>query len=318
MKKIAILTSGGDAPGMNAAIRAVVRSGLSLGYEMYGVRDGYRGLVENNIYKMGRKSVADKLSDGGTFLGSSRLPEFAEDEVCLKAVKNLNDLGINYLVAIGGDGTYRGALKLAGHGIKVIGLPGTIDNDIVSTKFTIGFDTACNTVVEAIDKIRDTSSSHHRCTIVEVMGRHCGDIALHTGVSGGAEAIITSADNYEIEDVIKIVDDAKANMKRHALIVITENVCDVLQLARVVENKTGFETRATILGHIQRGGTPSAFDRYLASTMGAYAIKLIEQGVNSVCVGSTGNELYHTDINQALSLKPDTNQYFYDIADMLK
>ncbi|MGL4383281.1 MAG: 6-phosphofructokinase [Bacilli bacterium] len=318
MKKIAILSSGGDAPGMNAAIRGVVRGCIAKGWECYGVREGFKGLYDNSIFKLGRRSVSEKLNRGGTFLGSARFPEFAQDEIAQVAVENLRNLGIDYVVVIGGDGTYKGGLKLVKFGIKVIALPGTIDNDIASSKFTIGFDTAVNTAVEAIDRVRDTSSSHNRCSVIEVMGRNCGDIALHAGISVGAEAIFTSTTTFSFDEVCQVVEQAKQNYKKHAIIVVTEHICDVNELAAVVEEKSGFETRATVLGHIQRGGVPSAFDRFIASSMGAYVALLIEEGHDNVCVGTTGNKLYYTDIVEALEMENDQLPEYYAIADLLR
>lgn len=318
MKKVAILTSGGDAPGMNAAIRAFTRTALANGMEVYGVRDGFKGLYEDRIFKLGTRSVSEKLNRGGTFLGSARFPEFDEYNICEVAAKNLMRKQIENVVVIGGDGSYRGALKLSRAGIKVIGIPGTIDNDIKSTQFTIGFDTAINTVVEAIDKIRDTSNSHNRCSIIEVMGRNCGDIALHSGIAVGAEAVYTSDDAFCFDDVCAVVDESRRKYKKHALIVVTENICNVIELAEYVEAKTGYDTRSTILGHIQRGGTPSAFDRFLASTLGAYAADLLNDGIFNVCVGTTGMNLYHTPLSSALEMKKDDNSYFYKIARKLQ
>lgn len=318
MKKVAILTSGGDAPGMNAAIRAFTRTALLYGMEVFGVRGGFKGLYDDRIFRLGNRSVSEKLNRGGTFLGSARFPEFNEDSVCNIAAQNLIRRDINYLIVIGGDGSYRGALKLSKAGINVIGIPGTIDNDITSSQFTIGFDTAVNTVVEAIDKIRDTSSSHTRCSIIEVMGRNWGDIALHSGIAVGAEAIYTKNDPFCFDDACKVVKEAKSKYKKHSLIVITENICNVIELAEYIEDHTGYETRSTILGHIQRGGTPSAFDRFLASTLGAYAADLINQDIYNVCVGTTGMNLYHTPIISALDLKHDDKSYFYNLAKQLK
>ena len=238
MKKVAILTSGGDAPGMNAAIRAFTRTALNHDMEVFGVRGGFKGLYDDRIFKLGTRSVSEKLNRGGTFLGSARFPQFSEDDFCKVAAQNLMRKGIENVVVIGGDGSYKGANKVSLAGIKVIGIPGTIDNDIKSTQFTIGFDTAVNTVVEAIDKIRDTSNSHTRCSIVEVMGRSCGDIALHSGIAVGAEAIYTNNDSFDFDDVCKIVEEAKKKYKKHVLIVMTENICNVIELAEFVVQHT--------------------------------------------------------------------------------
>jgi len=312
MKKIGVLTSGGDAPGMNAAIRGVVRTALYYGYEAYGIYDGYKGLVENNIKQLHRNDVGQMLNHGGTILGSSRLKEFVERPVRQKAIDNLNALGIDALVVIGGDGTYRGAMALHEMGLNCIALPGTIDNDIASTEYTIGFFTALDTAVEAIDKLRDTSFSHQRCTVVEVMGRDCGDLSIFSGIACGAEIVITKETGYNREEVLEQIRGAKAKGKRHLIIVVAENMLNVFDLAKDISEHTEYETRATVLGHIQRGGTPSAFDRVLASKMGSYAVELLKQGLSNKAVYSRGIEISHCDINDALSqVKVKTDLYEY-------
>ncbi len=303
INKIAILTSGGDAPGMNAAIRAVVRSGLSHGLEVYAVYEGFAGLVEGNIKKMDRSSVTNIINRGGTILGTARLPEFKEDEVALKGVENLKKLGIDALVAIGGDGTYQGALKLHNFGINCVALPGTIDNDIASTEFTIGFDTAVNTAVDAIDKLRDTCNSHHRCSVIEVMGRYCGDIAFAAGVASGADFIVTAETGYDEEQLIGFIHKAKEEGRRRLLVVITEKVTDTTALAKRIKAETGFDSRATILGHIQRGGNPSPFDRVLATRLGDAAVDTLMEGISGVCMGVFNNEVVATPITEALQMK---------------
>lgn len=303
IQKIAILTSGGDAPGMNAAIRAVVRSGLNNGLEVYGVYNGYYGLVNNDIRKLERGSVTNIINRGGTILGTARLPEFAQDEVAEKGANNLKALGIDALVVIGGDGSYRGAMKLHKFGIKCIGLPGTIDNDIASTELTIGFDTAVNTSVECIDKLRDTSNSHQRCSIIEVMGRYCGDIAYASGIAGGCDLIVTSETGYDEDKVIEVVERAKAQKRRHILIVFTEHITDVSALAVKIKDQTGFDSRATVLGHIQRGGIPTAFDRILASRLGVAAVDDLLAGKSGVALGIFNNEVVATPIEDALQMK---------------
>jgi len=302
MKNIAVLTSGGDAPGMNACLRAIVRKALFEGYKVYGVRNGYRGLVEGDYTLMNRKSVSEKLNRGGTFLGSARLPEFKEVEVREKAIEQMKKRDIDTLIAIGGDGTYQGAAALAKMGIDVIALPGTIDNDITTTDYTIGFDTALNTIVENIDKLRDTSSSHSRCTIVEVMGRRCPDLAVHSGLATGAEYIITHESGFNADDLVSSLNVAQKNNKRHALVVLTENVTDAFALARTIEDQVGIEARATILGHIQRGGTPTAADRVLASRMGHYAVDLLSQGIVNQSVNIKRNKLVGTDIFETIEI----------------
>ena len=302
INKIAILSSGGDAPGMNAAIRAVVRSGLSHGVEVYAVYDGYAGLVEGNIQKMDRASVTNIINRGGTILGTARLPEFKEDAVAEKGVENLRKLGIDALVAIGGDGTYQGVLKLHGYGINCVAIPGTIDNDIASTEFTIGFDTAVNTAVDAIDKLRDTCNSHHRCSVIEVMGRYCGDLAYAAGIASGADLIITSETGYDEEAIINFIHGTKAEKHHRLLIVITEKVTDVAALAKRIKNETGWDSRATILGHIQRGGNPSPFDRVLATRLGDAAVDALIEGKSGVCMGVFNNEVVATPIAEAFKM----------------
>lgn len=310
--KIGVLTSGGDAPGMNAAIRAVVRTAIYHGMEAYGIHDGYKGLVEGKIVPLKRNDVGQMLNRGGTILGSSRLKEFAERKVREVAVANLKTHGIDALVVIGGDGTYRGAMALTEMGINCIALPGTIDNDIASTEYTIGFFTALDTAVEAIDKLRDTSFSHQRCTVVEVMGRNCGDLAIFSGIACGAEIVITKETGFDKPRVLERVKNAKAMGKRHIIVVVAENITDVNQLAKEIEAYTTYETRATVLGHIQRGGTPSSFDRVLASKMGSYAVELLRQGLGGKAVFSRGIEIDYCDINDALSrVRNTTDLYRY-------
>jgi len=306
--RIGVLTSGGDAPGMNATIRAIVRAGINSGDQVFGIYDGYRGLVEGKIFEFTRKDVSEILSKGGTILGTARLPEFKYEQVRQLACKQLEKYDIDSLICIGGDGTYTGALRLYEMGIKTIGIPGTIDNDIASTDYTIGFSTALNTACEAIDKLRDTSSSHQRCSIIEVMGRHCGDLALYSGICCGAEYIITRQTGLDKE---KLLQDLKSNRlagRRHAIVVISENITDVHQLAKDVEAFSGYECRATVLGYVQRGGTPTPEDRLLASRMGKYAIDLLHEGITGVAVGIRQNELHYTPIDEALVMQNETNQ----------
>ena len=254
VKRIGILTSGGDAPGMNAAIRAVTRVALKSGVEVYGIYDGYRGLVEGYIEPLTRNDVGDIIDRGGTILGSARLPEFKDPAVQEKGIMQLRKREIDALVVIGGDGSYRGALALTNQGINCIGLPGTIDNDITCTDSTIGFDTALSTVVEAVDKLRDTSSSHHRCSVVEVMGNHCGDLALWSGIACGAEIVITAQTGFEETEVLERLKEFDVvKKKRHAIVVISEKITDVDAFAKKVSLNTGFSGRATVLGHVQRG-----------------------------------------------------------------
>ncbi|KAE9529361.1 6-phosphofructokinase [Testudinibacter aquarius] len=302
VQKVAILTSGGDAPGMNAAIRGVVRSALYAGLEVYGVYDGYYGLYHNHIEKLERYSVSDIINRGGTMLGSARFPEFKDPAVRAKAVENLRQYGIDSLVVIGGDGSYMGAkLITEEYGFPCIGIPGTIDNDVAGTDYTIGFQTALETAVTAIDRLRDTSSSHHRISIIEIMGRNCGDLTLSAAIAGGCEYIVVSEKQFNKVDLIEKIERSIANGKRHALIAVTEHICDVNALAKEIEDRVNLETRATILGHIQRGGTPCAFDRILGSRMGVYAVDLLLEGQAGRCVGIQNEHLVHHDIVDAIN-----------------
>ena len=316
--KVGILTSGGDAPGMNAAIRAVTRSALKRGMEVYGIMDGYKGLVKGKIVPLDRGSVSDIMVRGGTILGSARLPEFKEEAVRLQAVEQLKKYEIDSLVVIGGDGTYRGALELTKMGINCIGIPGTIDNDIVGTDYTIGFDTALNTIIDAIDKLRDTSASHHRCSVVEVMGNHCGDLALYAAISCGAEVVISPEIGYDEEVVLERLHYLEQiKKKRHAIVILAEKITDAHDLAAKITEATGFSGRATVLGHIQRGGSPTANDRILATKMGDYAVSLIEEGIGGHCVGIIDNEIVGVPISDALHQPKKSRKRLYDMFDRL-
>ena len=308
--KIGVLTSGGDAPGMNAAIRAVVRAGELYGHEVYGVKDGYQGLIDDNLILLNHQSVSGMLNLGGTFLGTSRAPEFLKEEVRQKAVDNLKARGIEALIAIGGDGTYRGAMDLTKMGVKTIGLPGTIDNDIAGTDFTIGFHTAVETIVDAIDKLRDTSTSHQRCSIVEVMGRHCGDLALFAGICGGAEFIITPENPMNREEIISRLKKHKKEGRRHAIIVITENILDVHDFAKAITEESGFASRATVLGYIQRGGSPCPEDRILGSRMGTYAVELLNDDIYGVCVGVRDSRMVHLPFSNVVGVQRPKNDLY--------
>lgn len=302
VKKIAVLTSGGDAPGMNAAIRGVVRAALSEGIEVYGVQDGYYGLYHDQLIKLERRSVSDVINRGGTFLGSARFPEFKDPEVRKKAVETLKKYEIDGLVVIGGDGSYMGAKLLTEeHGIACIGLPGTIDNDVAGTDYTIGFQTALETALEAIDRLRDTSTSHQRISIVEIMGRHCGDLTVNAALAGGCEYIIVPEKGFDKDALMASIEEGLKKGKRHAIIAITEMITDVHALAREMEERFGNETRATVLGHTQRGGSPCAFDRILASRMGVYAVELLIHGYKGRCVGIQNGDLVHHDIIEAIT-----------------
>jgi len=318
VKKIGVLTSGGDSPGMNAAIRAVTRSALAQDIAVFGIYDGYKGLLDDHIIELERNSVSDIMIRGGTILGSARLPEFKDIRVQETAVNVLRKHEIDALVVIGGDGTYRGALSLTALGINCIGLPGTIDNDIACTDYTIGFDTALNTVIQAVDKLRDTSSSHHRCSIVEVMGNHCGDIALYAGISSGAELIITPERGYDEQEVLERIRymDTK-RQKRHAIIIITEKITDPELLANKISEYTSFSGRSTVLGHVQRGGSPSAFDRVLATRMGDKAVELLVNGKGGQCVGMIGNDIVGFPILEALDMTKKSRKQLYNLHERL-
>ncbi|XBC41556.1 MAG: 6-phosphofructokinase [Buchnera aphidicola (Kaburagia rhusicola rhusicola)] len=300
IKKIGVLTSGGDSPGMNAAIRGVVRTALSKNLDVFGIYDGYLGLYEDKMINLDRYSVSDMINKGGTFLGSARFPNFLKENVRWKAIENMKKRKIDVLVVIGGDGSYIGAKKLTEMGFPCISIPGTIDNDVAGTDYTIGYFTALETIVEAIDRLRDTSSSHQRISIVEVMGRHCGDLTLAAAIAGGCEFIVLPEINYIQEELIKEIEAGIKKGKKHAIVAITEYICDVEQLAKHIQNATKRETRATILGHIQRGGAPVAFDRILASRMGEYAVELLLQGYQGRCIGIKNEKMVNHDITDAL------------------
>lgn len=305
--RIGVLTSGGDAPGMNAAIRAVVRAAITSGDQVFGIYDGYKGLVEGKIREFTRNDVSTILNKGGTILGTARLPEFVHEAVLKLAVKQLKVYDIEALIVIGGDGTYRGALDLCKHGIKTVGIPGTIDNDIASSDFTIGFSTAVNTACEAIEKLRDTSTSHQRCSIIEVMGRECGDLALYSGICCGAEYIFTNDTGLDKEKLLVSLKADRLAGRKHAIVVISENMTDVHKLAEEVEEYTGYECRGTILGYIQRGGRPTPEDRLLAARLGRYAVDLINMNIYGVAVGVIDNKLHYTPFEEALKMENNVN-----------
>ena len=318
IKRIGVLTSGGDAPGMNSAVRAVVRAGLANGIEVYGIYDGYAGLHQGKIEKLSRHSVSDMINRGGTFLGSARFPEFKEESVRKEAIKNLEKNGIEALIVIGGDGSYMGAKKLTEMGYPCIGIPGTIDNDIAGTDYTIGFMTSLNTIVDAIDRLRDTSSSHNRISIVEIMGRYCGDLTLWAALAGGCEYAILPEVEFDEDALIKEIEAGEAKGKKHAIIALTEHITDVNQLAKRIEEKTGRETRATVLGHIQRGGAPMAFDRVLAGRMGAYGVDLLMAGEEARCIGIQNGKMVSHDIIDCLeNMKRPFRKDLYDLSNTL-
>ncbi|MCP1125470.1 6-phosphofructokinase [Bacillus sp. AFS018417] len=314
MKRIGVLTSGGDSPGMNAAIRAVVRKAMYHDLEVYGIYHGYAGLISGHIEKLELGSVGDIIHRGGTKLYTARCPEFKELEGQLKGIEQLKKFGIEGLVVIGGDGSYQGAKKLTEHGFPCVGVPGTIDNDIPGTDFTIGFDTALNTVIDAIDKIRDTATSHERTYVIEVMGRHAGDIALWAGLADGAETILIPEADYEMNDVIARLKRGSERGKKHSIIVVAEGVGSAIEIGKQIEEATNFDTRVTVLGHVQRGGSPSAMDRVLASRLGARAVELLLEGKGGRCVGIQNNQLVDHDIIEALAQKHQLDLDVYQLS----
>lgn len=317
MKRIAVLTSGGDAPGMNAAARAVVRKGIYEGLEVYGIDYGFLGLVNGDIHKLDLGSVGDLLHRGGTFLYSARYPEFATEEGQLKGIEQLKKFGIEGLVVIGGDGSYHGAEALTKRGFPTVGIPGTIDNDISGTDFTIGFDTALNTVLDALDKIRDTATSHERTFIIEVMGRDAGDIALWSGLAGGAEAIIVPEHNFRMEDVVERLNKGLARGKKHSIIVVAEGVISGNEFANQLAEFGDYHARVTVLGHVQRGGSPTAFDRVLASRLGARAVDLLMEKRGGLAVGIQNNKIVENDITEVLKQKHVIDKEMFDLATIL-
>ena len=304
IKKIGVLTSGGDAPGMNAAIRAVVRTGAYYGIKVMGVKKGYVGLIEGEIEEMTARSVSETLQRGGTILQTARCLEFKTKEGVAKAVETAKKFGLDGLVVIGGDGSFRGAMDLCKAGLPTIALPGTIDNDISCSDYTIGYDTCLNTVVEAVDKIRDTATSHNRCSVVEVMGRNAGYIALESGIACGAEVILVPEKEWDFDkDVLSVVLDSKSRGKKHTIIIVAEGIGGVMDMAKEIEAKTGIETRATILGHVQRGGNPSVRDRVIASQMGSKSVELLLEGKQNRIVRMKDNKVCDIDISEGLAMK---------------
>ena len=318
IRQIGVLTSGGDSPGMNAAIRAVAREAMYNKCKVIGIQRGYKGLLNEEFKEMKSVDVSGIIQMGGTILGTARCPEFKEEEVQQKAADICMKHGIDGIVVIGGDGSYRGAQALSRHGVNTIGLPGTIDLDITCTDYTIGFDTAVNTAMEAIDKVKDTSSSHERCSIIEVMGRHAGYIALWCGIANGAEDILIP-EKYDYDEQ-KIVDHIIMNRrlgKKHHLIINAEGVGHSTSMARRIEAATGIETRATILGYMQRGGSPTCKDRYYASVMGAYAADILVQGKTNRVVCYRNGQFVDLDIEEALSMTKNISEYEYQISQRL-
>lgn len=301
-KTIGILTSGGDAPGMNAAVRAVTRAAICKGMKVIGIRRGYNGLIHGDMFEMNERSVSDIIQRGGTILYTARCPEFRYAEGVEKARQRCVEANLSGIVVIGGDGSFRGAADLSKAGIPCVGLPGTIDNDIACTEYTIGYDTAMNTAMEMVDKIRDTAQSHDRCSIVEVMGRNAGYIALNTGIACGATSIITPEVPYNIDEIVAKMIETRKTGKQHFIIVVAEGVGNSEQLAKEIEERTGIESRATILGHVQRGGSPTVRDRVVASQMGYYAVELLEKGIGNRVVGMKDNKIVDFDIQDRKSV----------------
>ncbi|HNR04764.1 MAG TPA: 6-phosphofructokinase [Bacillota bacterium] len=314
MKNIAVLTSGGDAPGMNAAIRAVVRMGIISGFNVFGVRKGFRGLINGDFEKMNESSVSDIIQRGGTILQTARSEEFKTEEGQDKAAKMAKIFDIDGLVVIGGDGSFAGAKRLSEKGVACIGVPGTIDNDLAYTDYSIGFDTAVNNVLDAINRIRDTSSSHERASIIEVMGRYSGDIALYAGLAGGAEGIIVPEMGFELDDICRLLIERKNKGKLHSIIILAEGAGDAKQLEQQIMENVDIEVRSTILGYIQRGGSTTAFDRILASRLGARAVELLAEGKSSRVVGIRDNKLIDMEIGEALSMKKVIPRELYELA----
>ena len=314
IRKIGILTSGGDAPGMNAAIRAVVRCGIYNGLEVYGIKKGYNGLINGDIELMDARSVGEILQKGGTILQTARCLEFKEEEGQLKAVEQAKKIGLDGLIVVGGDGSFRGAKALSGRGIPTIAMPGTIDNDISCTEYTIGYDTCLNTVISAVDKLRDTSSSHSRCSVVEVMGRNAGYIAVETAIACGAEVVIVPEYDYDFEkDVIKPIKDGVARGKKHCIVIVAEGIGGSVEMAKKIEDATGMESRATILGHIQRGGSPTVRDRVVASEMGAKCVDLLLEGKKNRIVCIQNGVMTDVDIDEGLAMKKSVSKDLMDL-----
>ncbi|MCR2821901.1 6-phosphofructokinase [Lederbergia panacisoli] len=317
MKKIGILTSGGDAPGMNAAIRAVVRKSIYNGLEAYGIYQGYSGLINGNIKQLELGSVGDIIHRGGTMLRSARCNEFKTKEGQQKGIEQLKKFGIDALVVIGGDGSFMGAKALTEQGFPCIGVPATIDNDIAGTQFTIGFDTALNTVLDAIDRIRDTASSHERTFIIEVMGRDAGDIALWSGLAGGAETILVPEEKHDMENIAERLRSGQKRGKKHSIIIVAEGVMSANDFAEELKKSIDIETRVSVLGHIQRGGTPTGFDRVLASRLGARAVELLMEGKGGRTVGIEKDKIIDNDILSVLGQPRTFSQDMYDLSQVL-
>lgn len=317
MKKVLILTSGGDAPGMNAAIRACVRVGIYNNMEVMAAMRGYSGLITGDVKNMNLRSVGDIIQRGGTILQTARSPEFMEEYGFKKALETLENNKIEGIIVIGGDGSFRGAQALSKAGIKTVGIPATIDNDLQYTDYTLGFDTALNTVVSAIGNLRDTSSSHNRANIIEVMGRHCGDLAVYSGLAGGADGMIVPEVKYNMDSLCVKIKEGKDRGKKHHIIVVAEGAMSGYDVANYIKLKLGISTRVTVIGHLQRGGSPTAFDRNLASKFGFHAINTLLEGRTSRVIGIDGNRVFDMDIDEALDMKKVMDEDIFRLADIL-
>ena len=313
MESIAVLCSGGDAPGMNAALRAVVRTAIFNGMRIYGIHDGYRGLIDNDIEELKVSSVSDIMQRGGTVLGSARSERFRHEEGQQRAYEVLKEHDIDGLIVLGGDGSFKGALDLQEKGMQVIGIPCTIDNDLGYTTYTIGFLTAVETVLDAVGRLRDTSSSHGIGVIVEVMGRHCGDIALFAGLAGGAEAVIVPEVEFDLDELERKITNGEKRGKKHQIIIKAEGVQRTEEICRILEERTGIDFRTTLLGHVQRGGAPSALDRILASRMGSLAVELLVQKKTGVAIATNGSELHYVSMEEAVNTPHKFNTEIYRV-----
>ena len=318
MKRIGLLTSGGDAPGMNAAIRAVVRSGIYYGMEVFGIERGYAGLIEDTVTPMEMRSVSNIVQFGGTKLRTARCLEMLTTEGKKRAVETLDKHGIEGLVVIGGDGSFRGARALTEEfGVPTIGIPGTIDNDLEYTDYTLGFDTAVNTCLDIINKLRDTMTSHERVCVVEVMGRHCGDIALYSGIASGAEIIVVPEIEFKMDEIVARIDRSRANGKHSNIIIVAEGVMSAEQFSKKLQERTSYSIRPTCIGHVQRGGSPTMADRMLAAQFGNKAVRLLKDGIGNRVVGIRDNKIIDMDIIEAVSMKKTFNYELYETLQMI-
>ena len=318
IKKIGILTSGGDAPGMNAALLGAIKTADKLGIEAYAIFEGYRGIMEKKFYKVKPDFFDEYLTKGGTRLKTARHPAFRDINTKKEGVKILKNEGIDALIVIGGDGSYEAAQILNSLGILTVGIPGTIDNDIASTDYTIGFDTSLNTIVDAIDAIVDTTKSHNRCAVVEIMGNSCSDLTIYAGVATSADIIITPDNKYNLDKAIKELKQMKKDNKEYALVLVAEKYIDTTAFFNRVEKETGWDARLTVLGHIQRGGKPSAMERLNAIRMGSYAVTLLSKNICGICVGIVNDKLTYYNIDKALKLKNNKHKDLYEVFDYIK